>query len=97
MNKPFDMQLFLSGVLTGSHLTQHRHLSQARAIQKAIQSRWKIYSPWAWQLKHLHWVFDQYLKDHSDATVYYYRLTALLIWRRLGYDRGILIKCLNRG
>ena len=26
MSKPFDMELFLAGVLTGSHATRQRHL-----------------------------------------------------------------------
>ena len=30
------MELFLSGVLTGSHATLKRHLRQAKAIQEAI-------------------------------------------------------------
>ncbi len=37
MSESFDMALFLRGVLTGSKVTQQRHLRQARAIQAAIQ------------------------------------------------------------
>ncbi|MDU0537120.1 hypothetical protein Q8X06_33260, partial [Pseudomonas aeruginosa] len=33
MSKPFDMELFLSAVLTGSYATRHRHLRQAKIIQ----------------------------------------------------------------
>lgn len=40
MTKPFDMALFLSGVLDGSQSTQERHLRQALLIQEAIQQRW---------------------------------------------------------
>lgn len=29
MSKPFDMELFLGGMLTGSHATRQRHLRQA--------------------------------------------------------------------
>lgn len=32
MSKPFGMQIFLAGVLTGSHATRERHLRQAKAI-----------------------------------------------------------------
>ena len=93
MSKPFDMTLFLSGVLTGSKATQQRHLGQARIMQAAIQQRWQRDNPWTWQLKHVRWFFTQHLKDHSDAARYYYRLTALLIWRRLGSDGVLLMGC----
>lgn len=35
----FDMGLFLSGVLTGSHTTRQRHLRQAKTIQATIADR----------------------------------------------------------
>ena len=91
MSKPFDIALFLSGVLTGSKATQQRHLRQARIMQAAIQQRWQRDNPWTSQLKHVRWFFTQHLKDHSDATRYYYRLTALLTWERLGNDRQLLM------
>lgn len=91
MTKPFDIALFLSGVLTGSQVTQQRHLRQARFMQAAIQQRWQRDNPWTWQLKHVRWFLTQYLKDHSGATQYYYRLTALLIWKRLGNGRQLLM------
>ncbi|WP_339540792.1 hypothetical protein [Pseudomonas sp. RA_5y_Pfl1_P24] len=84
MTKPFNMALFLSGVLTGSKVTQQRHLRQARVMQAAIKQRWQRDNPWTWQLKHVRWFLTQHLKDHSDATLYYYRLTALVVWKRLG-------------
>lgn len=91
MTKPFDMALFLSGVLYGSKVTQQRHLRQARIMQAAIQQRWQRDTPWTWQLKHVRWFFTQQLQDHSDATRYSYRLTALLVWKRLGNDREMLM------
>jgi len=91
VSKPFDMALFLSGVLTGSKVTQQRHLRQARVMQAAIQERWQRDNPWAWQHKHVRWFLTQYLKDHSDATRYYYLLTASLVWKRLGRDRDLVI------
>lgn len=84
MTKPFDMTLFLSGVLTGSTATQQRHLRQARAMQAAIHQRWHLDNPCTWQLKHVRWFLAQHLKDRSDATRHYYRLTAYLIMKRLG-------------
>ena len=93
MTKPFDMALFLSGVLTGSHATQQRHLRQARIMQAAIQQRWQRGNPWTWQLKHVSWFLTQHLKDHSDDTYYYYRLTSLLIWKRLRKGRQFPIGC----
>jgi hypothetical protein len=84
VTKPFDMTLFLSGVLTGSKVTQQRHLRQARIMQAAIQQRWQRENPWTWQLKHVRWFLTQHLKDHSNATKYYYRLTVMLIWNRMG-------------
>lgn len=90
MTQPFDMELFLSGVLIGSKATQQRHLRQARIIQTAIQQRWKLGNPWTWQLKHIRWFHTQHLKNHSSASQYYYRLTALLIWKRMGRHRHVL-------
>ncbi|WP_409275629.1 hypothetical protein [Pseudomonas sp. KCJK9111] len=91
MTRPFDIALFLSGVLTGSKATQQRHLRQARVMQAAIQKRWQRDNPCTWQLKHVRWFLTQYLKDHSDATRYYYLLTASLVWKRLGKDRDLVI------
>ncbi len=55
MSTVFDMDLFLTGVLTGSHTTRQRHLRQAKAIQTAIAERWQRDNPWTWQRKHLAW------------------------------------------
>ncbi|WP_256579616.1 MULTISPECIES: hypothetical protein [unclassified Pseudomonas] len=52
---------------------------------------WQRNNPCIWQLKHVRWFLTQHLKDHSDATRYYYQLTALLIWERLGNDRQLLM------
>lgn len=93
MTKSLDMSLFLSGVLSGSKATQQRHLAQAQIMQAAIQQRWQRDNPWTWQLKHFHWFFTRYLKDHSAPTRYYYSLTALLIYKRLGKDPKVLIGC----
>lgn len=49
MSIPFDMDLFLAGVLTGSHATRQRHLRQAKVIQAAIAERWQRETPWSWQ------------------------------------------------
>ncbi|MEC4025482.1 hypothetical protein ACIP61_17025 [Pseudomonas fulva] len=87
MTKPFDMVLFLSGVLTGSQATQQRHLRQARIMQAAIQQRWQRDNPWTWQLKHVRWFFNQNLQNHSRATRYYYQLTMKLIRKRLEHRR----------
>ncbi|MFJ3108375.1 hypothetical protein [Pseudomonas putida] len=84
MTKPFDMGLFLSGVLTGSKATQQRHLRQARIMQAAIQQRWQRDNPWTWQIKHVRWFLVHHLEGRSDATRYYYRLTTALIWKRMG-------------
>lgn len=89
MTKHFDMALFLSGVLTGSKATQQRHMRQARIMQAAIQQRWKRDNPWTWQLKHVRWFLTHCLEERSEATRYYYRLTALLVWKRLGNGQKI--------
>lgn len=83
MNKLFDMELFLAGVLTGSHTTRQRHLRQAKIIQAAISARWQRDNPWTWQRKHLAWFHKHYLENHSDTTRYYYKLTIQLIAYRL--------------
>lgn len=93
MSKPFDMALFLSGVLTGSKATQQRHLRQARVMQAAIKKRWQRDNPWTRRLNYVRWFFIQHLKNHSSATRYYYRLTALLVWKQLGNGRELLISC----
>lgn len=82
MSKPFDMELFLQGVLTGSHATRQRHIRQAKAMQAAIQKRFGRDNPWTWQLKHFSWFESHYLKHHSKATRYYYGLTTTLIKNR---------------
>ena len=84
MNKAFDMELFLAGVLTGSHTTRQRHLHQAKAIQTAISNRWHLESPWAWQRKHLVWFLKHHLNLHSEPTRYYYLLTINLLTYHLG-------------
>ncbi|MCU7217780.1 MULTISPECIES: hypothetical protein [Pseudomonas] len=83
MSKPFDMELFLAGVLTGSHATQQRHLRQATLIQAEIADRWQRETPWAWQRKHVVWFLEHRLDRHSEATRYYYLLTIRLLSRRL--------------
>ena len=84
MSKPFDMELFLAGILTGSHTTRQRHIHQAQTIQIAIAERWQRDNPWTWQRKHLLWFLDHGMGDRSEATRYYYRLTLQLIALRLG-------------
>jgi hypothetical protein len=84
MSKPFDLELFLDAVLTGSHATRQRHLRQARVVQTEIAMRWHRETPWSWQRKHLVWFLEHYLATRSEATQYYYLLTIRLIARRLG-------------
>jgi hypothetical protein len=83
MTKPFDMQLFLGGVLTGSQATRKRHLRQATIIHAAIAERWQRKNPWVWQRKHLAWFPDHRIRQRSEATRYYYMLTIRLLARRL--------------
>jgi hypothetical protein len=84
VSKQFDMQLFLAGVLTGSHATQQRHVRQAKIIQTAIAERWQRETPWGWKQKHLDWFLKRRLEKHGADTRYYYLLTIRLIVRRLG-------------
>ncbi|AZE57550.1 hypothetical protein C4K03_5433 [Pseudomonas synxantha] len=84
MSKPFDMELFLSGVLTGPYATRQRHVRQAKIIQAEIANRWQRETPWAWQKKHVAWFLKNRLSHRSEATRYYYLLTARLLARRLG-------------
>jgi hypothetical protein len=83
MSKPFDMELFLAGVQTGSHVSRQRHLRQARIIQAEISERWQRQTPWAWQKKHVAWFLEHHLNRRSEATRYYYLLTVRLLARRL--------------
>ncbi|MDU9040785.1 hypothetical protein ABVN18_29265 [Pseudomonas canadensis] len=84
MSTAFDMELFLSGVLTGSHTTRQRHLRQAKAIQAAIADRWHRDNPWTWQQKHLDWFLNHHVNHRSKSTRYYYLLTVNFLIRRLG-------------
>lgn len=84
MSRPFDMELFLAGVLTGSHATRQRHVRQAKIIQAEIAKRWHRETPWAWQRNHLTWILNRRLNRQSLATRYYYLLTIRLLNRRLG-------------
>ncbi|WDY57185.1 hypothetical protein [Pseudomonas sp. PSKL.D1] len=83
MSKPFNMELFLAGVLIGSHATRQRHLRQATLIQAEIADRWQRKTPWAWQRKHLAWFLEHRLDRRSRMTRYYYFLTIRLLVRRL--------------
>lgn len=84
MNIPFDIEIFLAGVLTGAHATRERHLRQAKAIQAAISNRWHRDNPWTWQQKHLDWFLNLHLNQHAESTRYYYLLTIHLLTLRLG-------------
>jgi hypothetical protein len=84
MSKLFDMDLFLAGVLTGSHATRQRHLRQAKVIQAEIAKRWHRETPWAWQRKHVVWFIDHHLHHHSESTKYHYDLTVRLLARGMG-------------
>jgi len=83
MSKPFDMELFLAGVLTGKHATRQRHVRQAKIIQAEIAERWQRETPWGWQKKHVDWFLEHCISRRSEATRYYYVLTIRLITRRL--------------
>ena len=84
MNKPFDMEIFLAGILTGAHATRERHIRQAKTIQAAISERWSRDNPWTWQRKHLVWFLNHHMSSNSKSTRYYYLLTTSLITLRLG-------------
>ncbi|WP_434701502.1 hypothetical protein [Pseudomonas sp. D1-36] len=83
MSQPFDMDLFLDGVLRGSYSTRQRHLRQAKLIQAELSKRWQLETPWAWKRKHVAWFLDHRLAERSQATRYYYLLTVQLLTRRL--------------
>lgn len=83
MSRPFDMELFLAAVLTGSHATRQRHLRQAKLIQAEIAQRWQRETPWTWQRKHLAWFLEHRLARRSEAARYHYLLTIRLLSRRL--------------
>jgi len=83
MSRPFDIELFLAGVLTGSHATRQRHLRQAKVIHAEIAQHWQLETPWAWQRKHVAWFLEHRLTQRSEATRYYYLLTVRLLSRRL--------------
>ncbi|WP_093381170.1 hypothetical protein [Pseudomonas sp. UC 17F4] len=83
MSKPFDMEVFLAGVLTGSRATRQRHLRQAKIIQVDIAERWQRETPWGWQRKHVVWFLEHRLKGRSGSSQYYYLLTIRLLARRL--------------
>lgn len=63
----FDMELFLSGVLDGSHTTRKRHLRQANLIQNAIYQSWMIDTPLAMEAKTLNLVHSHKTKKSQHA------------------------------
>lgn len=69
MSKPFDMDLFLTSVLTGSYATRQRHLRQAKVIQTAIAERWQRETPWVWQRKHVAWFLDHRLRAVTQRVI----------------------------
>ncbi|AJA13273.1 prophage PssSM-03 [Pseudomonas putida S12] len=83
MSKPFDMEVFLAGVLTGSHVTRQRHVRQAKIIQAEIAKRWQRQTPWTWQRKHVAWFLENRMSHRSEATRYYYVLTVRMLTLRL--------------
>lgn len=83
MSKQFDMELFLAGVLTGSHATRQRHVRQAKTIQVEIAEHWQRETPWTWQRKHVAWFLENRMSHRSEATRYYYVLTVRLLAIRL--------------
>ena len=91
MSKPFDMELFLSAVLTGSYATRQRHLRQAKLIQSEISERWQLETPWGWRRKHVAWFLEHRLVRRCEATRYYYLLTVRLLVRRL--EKPWVFKC----
>jgi len=91
MSKPFDMELFLAAVLTGSYATRQRHLRQAKLIQAEISERWRLETPWAWQKKHVNWFVKHRLAERCATTRYYYLLTVRLIALRL--EKSWSFKC----
>lgn len=84
MNKPFDMEIFLAGVMTGAHATRKRHIRQAKTIQAAISERWNRDNLWTWQRKHLVWFLNHHMNSNSKSTRYCYLLTTSQITLRLG-------------
>ncbi|CAN7567911.1 hypothetical protein [Pseudomonas brassicacearum] len=84
MNKPFDMEIFLAGALTGAHATRERHIRQAKTIQAAISERWSRDNPWTWQRKHLVWFLNRHMNQHAESTRYYYLRTVHFLTLRLG-------------
>ncbi|MGY2169793.1 hypothetical protein [Pseudomonas gingeri] len=83
MSKPFDMEVLLAGVLTGSHMTRQRHVRQAKIIQAEIAKRWQRQTPWTWQRKHVAWFLESRMSHRSEATRYYYLLTVRMLALRL--------------
>lgn len=86
MKAPFDMELFLAGVLSGAYATRRRHLRQAKTIQAAIFARWGVENPWCWRNKHLVWFLQSHIAFKEKTTKYYYLLTVRLIIKRLAKD-----------
>ena len=71
MSKPFDIELILVSVLTGSNTTRQRHLRQAKLIQDAITKRWQRDNSWRYEKKYLVWCLTAKKEECSEATNYY--------------------------
>ncbi|HLD65242.1 MAG TPA: hypothetical protein VJA19_04295 [Pseudomonas sp.] len=84
MSTAFDMELFLAGVLTGSHATPPAAYPPGQGHPGGDPERWQLDNPRAWQRKHLNWFLVHHLSQRAESTRYYYLLTAQLIAKRLG-------------
>jgi len=95
MREPFDMELFLAGIMSGANATKKRHVHQAAIIQQEINKHWKECNPWRWKKKHLTWFINEKLKNHSNYTRYHYGLTMKLIIKRLERNWRFKLKTIS--
>lgn len=77
------MELFIAGILVGSHATRKRHIRQAKKIQTSIIGRWNRDNPWTWKLKHIQWFMHRTGVHRKAQTQYSYYLTLKIIETRL--------------
>lgn len=80
---PFDMKLFLTGVLTGLQATRNAICDRLRLSMLQSQHAGSEKRPGLGKESSFAWFLDHHLDRRSEATRYYYKLTIRLLARRL--------------
>jgi hypothetical protein len=68
--------------------TKARRVRRAALMAAAIWSRWQV-GIWQWQLKHVRWFFEHYLREAQDSVRYQYWLVLRELLRETNREHWI--------